>query len=228
MNIFLDTSKLEVIKNLLPYGIVDGVTTNPSIMVKEGVHIEKASRQISELMYPLPVSVEVCTSDSSEMLRQARLFSGWGSNINIKIPVIDERGRMCLDVVKTLEEEGIPVNCTVCMSFNQAILAAKAGATYISLLVGRINDEGNDGNHVVRITRDFLDAWGYKSKIIAASIRNTLDVQHAALAGSHIITIPPAIMTKMADHRFSRATVEQFIQDGSELIASSLLAIQDA
>lgn len=219
MQLFLDTSRAEEIKSWLPYGIVDGVTTNPSIMVKEGVDLEKASRQIAEMVDPMPVSVEVCTSDPREMVRQARLFAGWGNNINVKIPVINEHGQLCLDVVKTLEDEGIPVNCTVCLSFNQAILAAKAGATYISLLVGRINDEGNDGNRVVRMTREFLQSWGYKSQIIAASIRNALDVQNAAISGAHIVTVPPALMARMADHRYARATVEQFLQDGSKLLA---------
>lgn len=220
MEIFLDTSKVAEIEKWLPYGIVDGVTTNPSIMLKEGNRdIETVARQIASRVYPLPVSIEVCSGDPEEMLRQARMFASWGDNINIKITVINDQGNPCLHVIKTLEEENIRVNCTACMSFIQAVLAAKAGATYISLLVGRINDEGNDGNKVVRMTREFLDTWGYKSKIIAASIRNTIDIQQAVLAGAHVITIPPGLVDKMVDHKFSRATVEQFLADGNKLLS---------
>jgi len=219
MEIYLDTSKIQEIKSLLGLGVVDGVTTNPSIMVSDGQSdLELVTKQIAELVHPRHVSVEVCSTDPEEMLRQARLFASWADNIAVKITVIDENGDPTLEVIKQLEEEGIAVNCTACMSFGQAVLAAKAGATYISLLVGRINDEGNDGNAVVRMTRDWLDAWGYKSKIIAASIRNVVDIQQAAMSGAHILTIPPGLMRKMVDHKFSRATVQQFLKDGSTLL----------
>ncbi|WP_353052556.1 transaldolase family protein [Bacillus thuringiensis] len=221
MKIFLDTSIEAEINKLLPLGFIDGVTTNPSIMVKEGnKDIVTTSKRIIQLVHPLPVSIEVCSSEPEEMLRQARMFASWGNNVVVKITVITENGSPCFGVIKTLEEEGIKVNCTACMSFNQAVLAAKAGATYISLLVGRINDEGNDGFNVVKNTKEWLTKWGYKSEIIAASIRNPIDIQEAALAGTDIITIPPNLISKMYDHQYSRSTVEGFVKDGQLLLDS--------
>lgn len=220
MEIFLDTSAPAEIEKWLQHGVIDGVTTNPSIMLKDGHRdLEAGAREIAALVAPRPVSVEVVTNDPDEMLRQAREFAGWASNIVIKITVINEEGESCLRVIKTLEDEGVRVNCTACMSLGQAILAAKAGATYISLFLGRINDEGNDGPGVIRNTRQWLDMWGYKSKIIVGSIRAVMDIQQAALAGAHVITIPPQFMDKMLDHKYSRYTVNQFVADGRKAFA---------
>lgn len=217
MRIFLDTSKVSEIEKYLRQGVVDGVTTNPSIMLKDGHRDLRAGvRDIADLIAPRPLSVEVLSSDPHEILDQARTFAGWGKNIVVKVAVISENGESRLESVNTLENEGISVNCTACMSFGQAMLAAKAGATYVSLFVGRINDEGNDGPGVVRVTRQWLDAWDYKANIIVGSIRSTMDIQQAALAGAHVITIPPEFMGRLVDHRYSRATVQQFLNDGQE------------
>lgn len=215
MQIFVDTTKKAEVERWLVQGLVDGVTTNPSILHKEGNDdLETTARQLAELIYPRPVCVQVCSEEPSEMLHQARVFADWADNIVVKIPVITHRGEPCFQVVKTLEDEGVPVNCTACMSFNQAMLAAKAGASYVSIFVGRVNDEGNDGPGVVRSVREWLDEWGYESKVVSGSVRNVVDVQQAALARAHIITIPPTILNKVTDHKSSRATVQQFLEDG--------------
>lgn len=217
MRIFLDTSKVTEIEAWLRHGVVDGVTTNPSIMLKDGHRdLQAGVKEIADLIFPRPVSVEVLSSDPREILDQARTFAAWAKNIVVKVTVINERGEPRLESINTLENEGIAVNCTACMSFGQAMLAAKAGATYVSLFVGRINDEGNDGPGVVRSTRQWLDAWGYKANIIVGSIRTVMDIQQAALAGAHVVTIPPEFMNRLVDHRYSRATVQQFLNDGQE------------
>jgi transaldolase len=147
------------------------------------------------------------------MLEQARICSQWARNVVVKIPVITANGRSCLDVVHTLTREDIAVNCTALLSFNQAILAAKAGATYVSLFAGRIADEGGDADAVVANVREWLDKWTYHSRIIVGSIRSAIDVQNAALAGAHVVTVPPQFLAKMVDHRYTRETVRQFNQD---------------
>lgn len=217
MEIFLDTSNVAEIEKWLSYGVIDGVTTNPSIMRKDGHRDMKAGiKAIAKLINPLPVSAEVYSNDFSEMLTQAREIASWAPNIAVKITIINEQGAPCLGVIKTLANEGVKVNCTACMSLGQAMLATKAGSTYVSLFVGRINDEGNDGPDVVRKTRQWLDMWKYPSKIIAGSIRTVMDIQQNALAGSHIITIPPEFMPRLIDHKFSRVTVQQFVTDGQK------------
>lgn len=218
MQIFLDTTDKHEVEKWVDQGFVDGITTNPSILAKEADRDpELIVRQLAELVRPLPISVEVCSGEPQEMLNQARTFASWADNIVAKTTVINERGDPCLQVINTLESEGIPVNCTACMSFNQAMLAAKAGATYVSILVGRDNDEGNDGPGVVRTVRQWLDDWGYGCRIIAGSVRSPIDVQQAAVAGAHAITVPPKLLHKLVDHRYSRATVQQFLDDGRKL-----------
>ena len=221
MEIFLDSANLKEIDRWLSYGVLDGVTTNPSIMLKDGgYNIEARARQIAELVHPLPVSVEVYTNDRDEMLEQAHTFIKWGSNIVVKIPVINEYGEPCLGVVKTLTGEGIKVNMTACLSFGQVALGAKAGATYCSIFAGRVSDEGNDASRLIRQVVDWLKQWGYPSKIIVGSIREAVNLQDAALAGAHIITAPPQFLDKWVDHHYTRATVAGFNKDAREALAN--------
>src|SRR5580692_10472982 len=187
MQIFVDSANPGEIELWLRQGVVDGVTTNPSIMLKDGVRdIEARARQLCELMVDRPVSTE--------------------------------DGSSCLDVVNTLTRENISVNCTALLSFNQAILAAKAGATYVSLFAGRIADEGGDADAVVGNVREWLDKWTYHSRIIVGSIRSAIDVQNAALAGAHVVTVPPQFLAKMVDHRYTRETVRQFNRDAESAL----------
>ncbi len=200
-------------------GLADGVTTNPSIMLGDGIYdIEEGARDIACLIYPRPLSVEVTTNDLNEMLDQAREFASWASNIVIKVPQETQDGVPCYGVVRRLEEGGIRVNSTVAMSLGQVILAAKAGATYISIFAGRVGDEGGNTREVIKNAVWWLERWRYNSKIIVGSIRSVADVLDAALAGAHIITIPPQFIAKMADHRYSRATVGQFIGDARKAL----------
>lgn len=217
MQIFVDSANLEEIEHWLRQGVVDGVTTNPSIMLKDGMcDIEEGARRLCKLLGDRSVSIEVTTNDPKEMVAQARTFADIARNIVVKIPVITEDGKSCLETVNTLTREDVAVNCTAILSFNQAVLAAKAGATYVSIFGGRVADEGGDPSVVVRNVRQWLDSWSLPARVIVGSIRSTMDVQLAALAGAHIVTVPPQFLTKMIDHQYSRATVRQFNQDAEK------------
>jgi transaldolase len=220
VKIFLDSADFKEVEKWLRQGIVDGVTTNPSIMFKDGVYdIEDGARRLASMMGSRPVSVEVTTNDHEEMIRQAREFASWAGNLVVKIPVVNEYGESCLGVVHALNQEGIRVNTTAILSFNQAMLAAKAGATYVSIFGGRIADEGNDPAVVIRNVRQWLDEWNFSAEIIVGSIRTAMDIQAAALAGAHIITIPPQFIPKIADHKYTRETVRQFNCDAEKALA---------
>ena len=220
MEIFIDSANVEEIRRWLEYGVVDGVTTNPSILLKDGGYdIEARAREIAEIVSPRPVSVEVYSNDHQEMLEQARTFARWAPNIVVKIPVIDEYGEPSLAVVKELEADGIKVNMTACMSFGQVVLGAKAGATYISIFAGRVEDEGHDASKLIRQSADWLNEWSYASRIIVGSVREVINLQDAVLAGAHVITVPPQFMAKWLDHQFTRATVGQFNEDARKALA---------
>lgn len=162
--------------------------------------------------------MEVTTNDPDEMITQAREFASWAPNIVIKIPIINQDGVPCLRVIKTLTSEGIKVNVTAMMSLGQVILAAKAGGTYASIFAGRVADEGHNAPGLIKMAVDWLERWGYKTKVIVGSIRGVIDIQNAAAAGAHIITIPPQFLNKMIDHKYTRATVEQFINDAQRAL----------
>ncbi len=214
MEIFIDSANISEIEKWLNMGIIDGVTTNPSIMLKDKVfNIEKGAREIAELVNPRPVSVEVTTNDLQEMMTQSRELAGIAPNIVIKIPQETASGVPCYSVIHQLEKEGIRVNATVALSLGQVILATKAGATNISIFSGRISDEGGDAFEVIRNSVDWLERWQFGSKIIVGSIRSVADILQAAMAGAHIITIPPDFLTRMADHKYTRDTVRQFTED---------------
>jgi transaldolase len=153
------------------------------------------------------------------MLTQAKAFAEWAPNIVVKIPVINEDGVPCLDVIAELEAKGIRVNATAALSFNQVVLTAKAGATYTSIFAGRVADEGNDPAVVIGRSVEWLTRWKYKTKIIVGSIRSVIDVQSCALAGAHVITIPPQFLLKMMDHKYTRSTVHDFVSDGRKAAA---------
>ena len=219
MRVFVDSADQKQIAQWLDQGVVDGATTNPSIMFKDGVtDLEEGARQLAALLGERPLSVEVTSNDREIMLEQARTFATWARNIVVKIPVVNEFGESCLGVIHNLTKEGIGVNATAILSFNQAILAAKAGATYLSIFAGRVADEGNDPAVVVRNVRRWLDDWAISARIIVGSIRTVMDIQNAALAGAHIITIPPQFLPKMVDHRYTRETVRQFVEDAEKTL----------
>lgn len=217
MEIFIDTAKIDEIRRWLEYGVLDGVTTNPSIMYKDGVaDIESEVKKIAALIGGRPLSVEVTTNDLDEMLEQAQTFARWASNIVVKIPVINADGVPCLGVIQALAKKGILINATAAMSFGQVLLTAKAGATYTSIFAGRVADEGNDPAVLIGGATEWLTRWRYKTKIIVGSIRGVLDIQTAALAGAHVITIQPPLLLKMMDHKYTRSTVHDFVEDAKK------------
>jgi transaldolase len=217
MQLFVDSADQKQIEHWLQQGVVDGVTTNPSIMLKDGMtDLEEGARRLAALLNERPLSVEVTSNDHQTMLEQGRTFATWARNIVIKIPIVNEFGDSCLGVMHRLSQEGIGVNATAILSFNQAILAAKAGATYVSVFAGRVADEGHDPAVTIRKVRRWLDDWSLSARIIVGSIRTVMDVQNAALAGAHIVTIPPHFLPKMIDHRYTRETVRQFVQDAEK------------
>ena len=219
MQIFLDSANYGEIESWLRQGVIDGVTTNPSIMFKDGIYdLEEGARQLCSLLGDRPVSIEVTTNDHEEMKEQARRLASLAPNVVVKIPVVNERGESCLGVINTLNRESISINTTAILSFNQAILAAKAGATYVSIFAGRVADEGNDPAIIIRNVRHWLEEWGFAAKIIVGSIRTVMDIQNAALAGAHIVTIPPQFLPKMVDHKYSRETVRQFNEDSQKAL----------
>jgi len=225
MLVFIDSANEKEIVYLLKQGVVDGVTTNPTIMLKDGIHdLETGAKRLCSLIGDRPVSIEVTSNDHSEMLAQARTFATWGRHIVVKIPVVNEFGESSLDVINELTNEAIAVNATAILSFNQAMLATKAGATYVSIFAGRIADEGNDPGLVIKNVRSWLDAWEYPARIIVGSVRAAIDIQSAALAGAHIITVPPPFFNKMIDHKYTRDTVRQFNRDAEKALREIVTA----
>jgi transaldolase len=219
VKIFIDSANVKEIEKWMNYGIADGVTTNPSIMFKDGLYnIEEGVKKIAKLIDPLPLSAEVTTNDIKEMIEQAKWLASLAHNVVVKIPVENEFGVPCFGVISQLEKSGIKVNATAILSFGQIMLAAKAGATYVSLFAGRIDDEGGNSTEVIADTVEWLESWDFKSRLIIGSIRSVGDVINAALAGAHIITVPPQQLDKMADHKYSRETVKQFIADAQSAL----------
>ena len=227
--IFLDTGKIEEIQKYHALGVVRGITTNPTILVKDGVTggwagIEKHCRQIAALVDPLPVSLEVTSGEPAEMLEQARLFASWGANVNVKIPIHGpEGGTEYLKLVHELESEhDIRVNVTAMMSAQQCLLAAMAGATYVSLFGGRVNNMGYDAAGEIRRLRQLLDAFASPAKIIAGSTREVLNIIQWFEAGADIVTALPALVEGMLVHPYSKETVQMFLKDGQRLAGGSL------
>ncbi|MDP3722469.1 MAG: transaldolase family protein [Candidatus Omnitrophota bacterium] len=222
--IFLDTGRLEEIQKYHALGIIRGVTTNPTILAKEGVRggwpgIEERCRHIAKLVEPLPVSVEVTTNDQDGMLEQAQRFVSWAPNINVKIPIHDVGGGTeNLRLVHELEtRHDIRVNVTAMMSAQQCLLAAMAGATYVSLFGGRVNNMGYNACQEIRRLRSLLDAFGSPAKIIVGSTREILNIVEWFEAGADIVTAVPALVEGMLVHPYSKETVRQFLRDAAKL-----------
>ncbi len=217
MQIFIDSANVGEITNWFKMGVIDGVTTNPSIMLKDGIYeIENGAKEIAALIDPLPLFVEVTTDEPDDMITQARVFASWAPNIVVKVPNITHEGIPCYGIISELETSGTRVNATAAMSLGQIVLAAKARATYISFFGGRVADEGGNVAEVIRVAVDWLEKWKYKSRLVVGSIRSVGDVLSAVVAGAHIVTIPPQFLYKMADHKYSRETVKQFLNDVGE------------
>ena len=211
MKIFADTANVEDIKRINDLGIIDGVTTNPTLVAREGKDWESVEKQICEIVDG-PVSAEVTASEATAMVEQARELSKWADNIVVKIPMTAEG----LKAVKVLSQEGIKTNVTLVFSAMQGLLAAKAGATYVSPFLGRLDDIGADGVELVQKLRQIFDNYGYRTEIIAASIRNYQHVEQEALAGCDIATIPAKILVKLWKHPLTDQGLAAFERDWAE------------
>ena len=213
MKIFIDTANLNEIRKAKALGLVDGVTTNPTLLAKEGEETEALIRKISEEVKG-PVNVEVTGSTSEEMVTEARVMATWGHEIVIKIPITTEG----LKTVKTLSEEKIKTNVTLLFSPSQAILAAKAGATYVCPFLGRLDDISFDGLELIRQIRAIYASYPeIRTQIIVASVRNPIHVVEAGMLGAEIVTIPPAIIEQMVKHPLTDKGISQFLEDAKKI-----------
>lgn len=208
MKFFLDTANVDEIRRVNNLGLCDGVTTNPSLINKEGRDFKEVVSEISKIVDG-PVSAEVTCYDYEGMVDQARDLAKWSDNIVVKIPMTEDG----LKAIHTLSKEGIKTNCTLIFSLSQGIMAMKAGATYISPFMGRIDDMGENGAELVASLRDVIDIYGYESEIIAASIRHINHLEEAALAGAHIATIPGSLFEKLWTHPLTTAGIDAFVKD---------------
>jgi transaldolase len=208
MKIFLDTANLDEIRAGMELGLVDGVTTNPSLVAKEHCGFKQRVIEICELVQG-PVSAEVTAVDTEGMLNQAREISGWSKHVVVKIPLIPEG----LRAIRQLDREGIETNCTLCFSLNQAFLAVKAGATYVSPFIGRLDDIGHDGMELIAEMREVWDRYGFKTQILAASLRHPVHVRQALLFGADIATMPYKTFELMVKHPLTDKGLKAFLDD---------------
>jgi transaldolase len=208
MKFFLDTANLEELKKGAAWGIVDGVTTNPTLIAKEGVPIEDQVRKICDIIDG-DISAEVVSTQSKEMIEEGRRLSKIHKNIVVKVPLIPEG----IVAVSALAKEGIRTNVTLCFNAAQALLAAKAGAYIISPFIGRIDDIGWPGMDLIDEIATIYANYGYKTQILAASIRGTLHVIDAAKAGAHIATMPFKVLDQLFHHPLTDKGLEQFLKD---------------
>lgn len=208
MQIFIDTADTQALAALIPTGMVDGVTTNPSLIAKSGRKIADAITEICA-MVDGPVSAEAVATDYEGMLAEGRFLRDLAENVVVKLPLTENGLRAC----RTLSEEGTPVNVTLCFSATQALLAAKSGATFISPFIGRLDDNGADGMELIREIRTIYDNYGYDTQILAASARTALHVKDAALVGADCATIPPAVFKAMYKHVLTDLGLEAFLAD---------------
>jgi transaldolase len=208
MKFFVDTADIKDIKELNDLGLLDGVTTNPSLILKSGGKIAEVTKQICDIVEG-PVSAEVTATEYDEMMKQAKVLGAIADNIAIKVPLTPDGLKAC----RAIRAEGRMVNVTLCFSANQALLAAKAGATFISPFVGRLDDMGFDGMEVVAEIRQIYDNYGFDTEILAASIRTVDHVKRAALIGADVATVPPKILKELYKHPLTDKGLEQFLAD---------------
>jgi transaldolase len=209
MRIFLDTANIEQIRQAGKLGVISGVTTNPTLLSKEATaDYETVTKNICSIQSG-PVSIEVISEDAASMIKEGRLKASWSPNVNIKIPATADG----LQAISTLNKEKIKTNMTLCFSVNQALLGALAGATYVSIFVGRLDDAGNEGMPVVKDAVDILKSYQLPTQVIAASIRHPIHCLAAAKAGAHIATIPYSVILQMIQHPFTDAGIKRFLAD---------------
>lgn len=208
MKFFVDTAEIDAIRELHDLGMVDGVTTNPSLIKKSGRDILEVTKEICDLVEG-PVSAEVVTLDVDSMIAEGRKLAGIASNIAVKVPLTWDGLKAC----KVLSGEGKMVNVTLCFSANQALLAAKAGATFISPFIGRLDDLNLDGLDLIADIREIYDNYDFQTQILAASIRTANHMSECAKIGADVATAPPAVIKGMANHMLTDKGLAQFVKD---------------
>ncbi|MDI3531168.1 MAG: transaldolase [Candidatus Atribacteria bacterium] len=208
MKFFIDTARVEEIKKALELGILDGVTTNPTLVSQTGRGFKEVITEICSLV-PGPVSAEVVSLDAQGMIREARELASWAPNIVVKIPITEEG----LKAIKVLSQEGIKVNTTLIFQPIQALMAAKAGARYVSPFVGRLDDLSSNGLQLVADIVQIFKNYGFTTEVIVASIRNPMHVVEAAKMGAHIATIPYAVISKLVKHPLTDLGIKRFLED---------------
>lgn len=223
MAIYLDTSNIEEIRKYVKMGIISGVTTNPTILQKEGMTggmdgLKKRILEVTKLVAPHPVSVEVTTNHREDMIAQAKELASWAKNIVVKITIHGPKGELDnMSVIHELEtKHDIRVNVTAMMSAQQCFLAALAGASYVSILSGRVNNMGYNSIEEIKKLRHLLDRFQLKAKIIAASTREVINVLEWLSAGSDIVTVTPHFIEGMIVHPYTKETVQMFLNDAAK------------
>lgn len=208
MKFFIDSADLDAISELADIGLVDGVTTNPSIIAKSGRDFKEVIAEICKLT-PGHVSAEVVATNAKEMISEGRTLRKIADNVCVKLPLTMDGLKAC----NTLSKEGIPTNVTLCFSPNQALLAAKVGATYISPFIGRLDDITLDGLELIEDIRTIYDNYGFETEILAASIRNVNHVKDCALVGADVMTAPPKVVKSLANHVLTDKGLAAFLKD---------------
>lgn len=208
MKFFVDTADVEEIRELSETGLLDGVTTNPSLIMKSGRPILEITKEICEIVDG-PVSAEVTAVEFKEMMREADILSKIADNVAIKVPLTMDGLKAC----KALTESGRMVNVTLCFSANQALLAAKAGATFISPFIGRLDDAGQNGMELISEIRTIYDNYDFETQILAASIRTVNHVKEAALIGADVATVPPSVLKALVKHPLTDKGLDAFLAD---------------
>ena len=213
MKIFLDTANLESIKKFNDMGLLDGITTNPSLMSKEGGNPKNAMEEITKIIQG-DVSLEVVSTEYSGMMEEGKRLREYGDNVVVKVPMTPDGLKAC----KSFSSQGIPVNVTLIFSANQALLAAKSGAKYVSPFIGRLDDIGQDGMKLIQDIKDIFKNYPeLKTQILVASIRHPVHVVDAAKIGADVVTLPPAVLDKMMLHPLTKIGLENFLADWDKL-----------
>jgi len=208
MKIFVDTANLDEIRELASWGVIDGVTTNPTLVAKSGRSFKEIVKEIFDIVDG-PISLEAMSTKAEDMIKEARKLAKIHKNVVVKIPMTPDG----LKAVKILNKEGIKTNVTLVFSSNQALLAAKAGATYVSPFIGRLDDIGKEGMKVIEEIMNIFKNYNIETQVIVASIRHPIHVIQAARLGAHIATIPPDVIKKMVGHSLTDVGIDKFLKD---------------
>ena len=208
MEFFLDTANLELIKKYNAWGVVDGVTTNPSLVAKEGVSLENRIKEIAQVVDG-SISAEVVATDLEGMLKEAKNYLTWHPNVTIKLPTTEEG----IKALKQLSSEGVKVNMTLVFSAAQALLVAKAGATYVSPFIGRLDDISHDGMELIAEVVEIYNNYDFNTKVLVASVRHPRHVIDAARLGADVCTMPPKILEKLVKHPLTDSGLKKFLED---------------